>query len=103
MRKKIIIWTTLSILSILLYLVVWMVSQYDLIIFSLNDIDRRPLFIRTMLTIFERRAFQIIGLIIAGTLTATTTTVFQTLSRNRIITPNLLGFLIVSILLFKQH
>ncbi|WP_162146900.1 iron chelate uptake ABC transporter family permease subunit [Acholeplasma granularum] len=92
MRKKIIIWSILSILSIILYLFVWMISQYDLIIFSLNDPDRRQIFMQTILTIFQRRTIQIIGLLIAATLTATTTLTFQTLTKNRIITPNLLGF-----------
>jgi|SRR5690554_36767 len=92
MLRKYKFWTMIVILSILLYLSVWMVSQFDVIMFSLNDPDRAPLFIDVMLNIFQRRLVQVIALIIAAVLIALSTTVFQTLTQNRIVTPSLLGF-----------
>ncbi|MFA7417031.1 MAG: iron chelate uptake ABC transporter family permease subunit [Acholeplasma sp.] len=92
MLRKYKFWTMIVILSILLYLGVWMVSQFDVIMFSLNDPDRAPLFIDVMLNIFQRRLVQVIALIIAAVLIALSTTVFQTLTQNRIVTPSLLGF-----------
>lgn len=85
-------WIVSVLISIMLYLSVWMVSQYDVIMFSLNDPDRAPLFIQMMLQIFQRRTIQVVALIIASVLIAVSTTVFQTLTQNRIITPSLLGF-----------
>lgn len=85
-------WVMVTLVAILLYLSVWMVSQYDVIVFSLNDPDRAPLFLKTMLTIFQRRSVQIVALLIAAILISLATTVFQTLTQNRIITPSLLGF-----------
>ena len=92
MLRKYRFWTMIVILSILLYLSVWMVSQFDVIMFSLNDPDRAPLFIDVMLNIFQRRLVQVIALMIAAVLIALSTTVFQTLTQNRIVTPSLLGF-----------
>jgi len=92
MLRKYKFWTMIVILSILLYLSVWMVSQFDVIMFSLNDPERAPLFIDVMLNIFQRRLVQVIALIIAAVLIALSTTVFQTLTQNRIVTPSLLGF-----------
>lgn len=92
MRKKILIWSLLSVLSILIYLTVWMISQYDTIIFNLNDPDRSRRFITAMLQIFERRTFQVIALILSSVLIVYSTLSFQTLTNNRIITPSLLGF-----------
>src|SRR5690554_1090288 len=85
-------WVMVTLVAILLYLSVWMVSQYDVIVFSLNDPDRAPLFLKTMLTIFQRRSVQVVALLIAAILISLSTTVFQTLTQNRIITPSLLGF-----------
>lgn len=92
MLRKYKFWTMIVILSILLYLSVWMVSQFDVIMFSLNDPERAPLFIDVMLNIFQRRLVQVIALIVAAVLIALSTTVFQTLTQNRIVTPSLLGF-----------
>lgn len=92
MLKKYTFWIIMVVVAILLYLSVWMVSQYDVIVFSLNDPDRAPMFIQTIIQIFQRRTIQVIALVIAAVLIALSTTVFQTLSQNRIITPSLLGF-----------
>ncbi|OED59355.1 hypothetical protein [Acholeplasma laidlawii] len=55
-------WVMVTLVAFLLYLSVWMVSQYDVIVFSLNDPDRAPLFLKTMLNIFQRRSVQIVAL-----------------------------------------
>ncbi len=92
MRKKLIIWSILAVISVLLYLVVWMVSLKDTIQQNLSDPARAELFIEVILKIFERRTFQVIALVLSSVLIASSTLVFQTLTSNRIITPSLLGF-----------
>src|SRR5690554_386060 len=92
MHKKIRFWVVMSIIAIIIYLSVWLVSQLDVIIFSLNDPNRAPYVLQMMQKVIGRRSVQVIALIIAATIIAMTTSVFQTMTQNRIITPSLLGF-----------
>lgn len=92
MHKKIKFWVVMSIIAIILYLSIWLVSQLDVIIFSLNDPNRAPYVLQMMQKVIGRRLVQVIALIIAATIIAITTSVFQTMTQNRIITPSLLGF-----------
>lgn len=92
MHKKIKFWVVMSIIAIILYLSIWLVSQLDVIIFSLNDPNRAPYVLQMMQKVIGRRLVQVIALMIAATIIAITTSVFQTMTQNRIITPSLLGF-----------
>lgn len=92
MHKKIRFWVVMSIIAIIIYLSIWLVSQLDVIIFSLNDPNRAPYVLQMMQKVIGRRLVQVIALIIAATIIAITTSVFQTMTQNRIITPSLLGF-----------
>jgi len=92
MHKKISFWVVMSIIAIIIYLSVWLISQLDVIIFSLNDPNRAPYVLQMMQKVIGRRSVQVIALIIAATIIAMTTSVFQTMTQNRIITPSLLGF-----------
>lgn len=92
MHKKIKFWVVMSIIAIIIYLSIWLVSQLDVIIFSLNDPNRAPYVLQMMQKVIGRRLVQVIALIIAATIIAITTSVFQTMTQNRIITPSLLGF-----------
>lgn len=92
MHKKIRFWVVMSIIAIIIYLSIWLVSQLDVIIFSLNDPNRAPYVLQMMQKVIGRRLVQVIALMIAATIIAITTSVFQTMTQNRIITPSLLGF-----------
>ncbi len=92
MFKRYLLLAGLVVISIVLYMLVWIASQYDVIMFNLNDPDRAPLFWGVVQNILTRRSVQVLALAIAAILIAMTTLNFQTLTDNRILTPSLLGF-----------
>lgn len=91
MRKKITILAIISLLGILMYLFIWIVSQYKLVMLNLSDPARQSQFIKTSLVIIKNRGVQVIALLIASILISMSTLTFQTLTANKIVTPSLLG------------
>ncbi len=92
MRKKkyMILMTIIAILSIIAYLTFWMITtDYDL--FPSDQVKALQMR-QAILNIIERRSYQVVAMMVAAILIATTTLVFQTLTNNRILTPSLIGF-----------
>ena len=92
MRKKkyMILMTIIAILSIIAYLTFWMITtDYDL--FPSDQVKALQM-MQAILNIIERRSYQVVAMMVAAILIATTTLVFQTLTNNRILTPSLIGF-----------
>jgi iron complex transport system permease protein len=57
-----------------------------------SDLALREVMQKAILNIVSRKFSQVLGMIIASILIATTSLVFQTLTENRILTPSLIGF-----------
>ncbi|WP_162163878.1 iron chelate uptake ABC transporter family permease subunit [Acholeplasma hippikon] len=91
MRKKYWILGIIATVGIILYMLAWIASQFNLIIFNLSDPARAPYFWKNVLDILSRRGIQVTALIIASVLISMSTLTFQTLTSNRIVTPSLLG------------
>lgn len=91
MRKKYITLSVIASLGIIIYLLAWIASQFNLIIFNLTDPTRAPYFWKNVIDILSRRGVQVTALIIASVLISMSTLSFQTLTSNRIVTPSLLG------------
>ncbi len=92
MRKKIVIFSLILLLSSIIYLFTFVVSQWNLIMYNLNDPVRFNLMLPSILQILLRRGIQIIALMMVGILTAMTTVSFQTMTQSRILTPAVIGF-----------
>lgn len=75
-------------LAIIAFMSVWIITYKDLIFNNLGD----PNTTRALLKIFKRRSVQLIAIIVGTLLIAKSTLAFQTITNNRILTPNILGF-----------
>ena len=93
MRKRknyFIVMTILVVLSILAYLAFWMITT-DYQLFPSDPVQKQRMR-EAIFNIIERRSYQVVAMIVAAVLIASTTLVFQTLTNNRILTPSLIGF-----------
>jgi len=89
-HKYIYIFLVISIISALLYVFLWMLTtRYDLFP---SDPERRAQMARAIRNITQRKTIQLIAMVVAAVLIASTSLVFQTLTHNRILTPSLIGF-----------
>ena len=91
MTRKTKLYLTLTIstvLSIILFLTVWIFTYKDLISGNLNN----PNIQIAMLKIFARRSIQMLAIILSVVLITISSLSFQTISNNRILTPSILGF-----------
>ena len=89
-RKIIIIFGLIALISVILYLTLWMfTTSYDLFP---DDINERLYMRQAISNIINRRFFQVLAMVISAALIASTALVFQTLTNNRILTPSLIGF-----------
>jgi len=86
--KLYLILTISTVLSIIAFLTVWIISYKDLIAGNLSD----PNIQIAMLKILGRRSIQMLAIIISVVLIAISSLTFQTISNNRILTPSILGF-----------
>src|SRR5690554_371021 len=77
-----------TVLSIILFLTVWIFTYKDLIKGNLSN----PNVQIAMLKILSRRSIQMLAIIISVVLIAISSLTFQTISNNRILTPSILGF-----------
>ncbi len=84
------IFSLLAVLSVIAYLAFWMVrSPYNLF----PEDPNLALTMRSaILSIMERRGYQVLAMVISAVLIATTSLVFQTMTHSRILTPSLIGF-----------
>lgn len=89
-RKLFIKMGFLVLLSILAYLLFWMVTT-DYVLFP-KDPEKAKLMKIAIFKIITRRSYQVTAMIASAVLIATTTLVFQTITHNRILTPSLIGF-----------
>lgn len=92
MRKKMILLGVLLLLSITIYLFTFLVSQWDLIMFNLSRPERMNQMFIVFKNILDRRFFQVIALVMVAILIAVTTVSFQTITGSRILTPAVIGF-----------
>ena len=90
-KKKLwIILSIITIISIISYLFIWMITTpYEL--FPTDPI-RRELLKNAIQSILERKILQVTAMIISAILISSTTLIFQTMTNNRILTPSLIGF-----------
>jgi len=90
-RKRRIILTVLIamvVIAILLYLSTWLILNFSYI---QENIDN-PMMQRAIINIIKRKIPQVIALVVVSILTASSSLVFQTITNNRILTPGILGF-----------
>src|SRR5690606_9423203 len=92
MRKKILIMIGLLILSILAYLFVFFIPTFESIMYNLSRPDRQHLVFSSIMNILGNRSVQLLALVMVATLTAFSTLTFQTLTKSRILTPSVIGF-----------
>jgi iron complex transport system permease protein len=92
MRKKITLLGVLLLLSIIIYLFTFVASQWELIMFNLSRPERMNQLFLVFENILNRRFFQVIALMIVAILVAVTTVSFQTITGSRILTPAVIGF-----------
>ncbi len=92
MRKKISIFSLILLIACFVYLFTFFISQWDLIMYNLNDPIRANVMLPSILQVLSRRGIQIIALVIAGILTAMAAASFQTMTQSRILTPAVIGF-----------
>jgi len=92
MRKKITILILILVLSMFAYLSVFLVSTWESLMYNLSRPDRQHLVWSGILNILGNRSVQLVALIMVSMLTASTTLTFQTLTKSRILTPAVIGF-----------
>lgn len=92
MRNKNFLLIIISIVSVITYLSIFLVSQWQVIQYSLSDPNRAPYVFQMIGQIVLRRTMHIVAFLIVGVIISFTTLIFQTLTQNKILTPSLLGF-----------
>lgn len=89
-RKLWIVLSSLTVVSILFYLLFWMLtSSYDLFP---EDPLKAQLMKEAVTRILSRKTLQVLAMITSAILISSTTLIFQTMTHNRILTPSLIGF-----------
>lgn len=86
-KKILALLISLSILFSILFLTIWIFTQRELIGGSYNS-NMNYVYFR----IIKRRSTQLLAIFISTILITTSSLVFQTLTKNRILTPSVLGF-----------
>lgn len=92
MRKKYTILIILAILSFICFLTFRILQLLPAIIENLDDPVRSGAMLRQVIRIVSNRSVRLLALIVSATLTAITAVMFQTFTNNRILTPSVLGF-----------
>lgn len=87
-KKTLIVLIVGTIIAISAFMSVWLFTYRNLINGNFND----PVIKRALLKIFKRRFIQMIAIIVSIVLIAKSSLAFQTITNNRILTPNILGF-----------
>lgn len=85
-KQRIIILITLTILSIILFMVAGLFKYKDLIFNNTGNITN------ALINITRRRFIQMIAIIVSSVLVSIASLSFQTITHNRILTPSMLGF-----------
>lgn len=85
-KKRFIVLTLLTLLSIIIFMIIW-ILKYKELIFN-NNIN----ITNALINITRRRFIQMVAIIISSILIAISTLSFQTITQNRILTPSILGF-----------
>lgn len=91
MRNRRKLWVILGVLVLIVivgYLTVWLYTYRNLI----KSAPDRELLYQSMMNIFGKRVLRLVGIMIGVMLIAVSSLVFQTITDNRILTPNVLGF-----------
>ncbi|WP_162140081.1 iron chelate uptake ABC transporter family permease subunit [Haploplasma axanthum] len=86
-KKMFLVISIILILLSLTYIFLWVFTQSDLIKKGYN-----PNMLSVYLKIIKRRSIQLLAIIVSTILISTSSLVFQTLTKNRILTPSILGF-----------
>lgn len=86
-KKYTILFSLISFILIIMYLIIWMYTQRDLISMGHNSNA-----LNIYLKIISRRSIQLLAIFISTILIVSSSLIFQTLTNNRILTPNVLGF-----------
>ncbi|MDY0278073.1 MAG: iron chelate uptake ABC transporter family permease subunit [Acholeplasma sp.] len=81
--KLLIIFGIIAVLLGIAYLTVWLYTQRDLLIYGNANVYFK---------IIRRRAVQLLAIVVSTGLITSSSLVFQTLTKNRILTPSVLGF-----------
>lgn len=85
-KRKMIITISITIISIILFMLVWIFKYKDSIFQSNGNINS------AIFNIVRRRFIQMIAIIVSAILIAISSLSFQTITHNRILTPSILGF-----------
>lgn len=85
-KKRFIVLLSLTILSIILFMLVWIFKYKDLIFNNSTNINN------ALINITRTRFIQMIAISISAILIAISSLSFQTITHNRILTPSILGF-----------
>jgi len=89
-KRTLIIFSIFAMISIISYLCFWMLTT-EYILFP-DDPTQSAYMKQAIIKIISRKSIQVLAMVIAAVLIATTSLVFQTLTHNRILTPSLIGF-----------
>lgn len=92
MRKKYTILIILSVFSFICFLSFRILQLLPTIIENLDDPIRSSAMLKQVSQIISNRSIRLIALIISALLTSITAVMFQTFTNNRILTPSVLGF-----------
>lgn len=82
----------LTVLSIFAYLFVWIIPQWSTISVLLGNPARHQQLYNAIGSILSRRSQQLVALILCACFIAISALAFQTMTQNRILTPGILGF-----------
>lgn len=78
--------------SLIAYLLVWMIPQWQQITLLYHDPLLRSYLMHTVFSFVKERGIQVLAIAISAILIASTSLVFQTTTQSRILTPSVLGF-----------
>jgi iron complex transport system permease protein len=91
-QKIFILFGILSVVAVIGYLTVWMISKQSLIREMYSDPSLRDVLFTIIGDIAKERFVKVLAIVVAAVLVAHTSLVFQTMTNNRILTPSILGF-----------